>query len=31
MGIEKSQKTNKMVTQVIDNILNLENFLKMLF
>ena len=28
MGIEKSQKTNKMVTQVIDNILNLENFLK---
>jgi len=28
MGIEKSKKTNKMVTQVIDNILNLENFLK---
>ena len=27
-GNRKSQKTNKMVTQVIDNILNLENFLK---
>ena len=28
MGIGKSKKTNKMVIQVIDNILNLENFLK---
>lgn len=27
-GNRKSQKTNKKVTQVIDNILNLENFLK---
>ena len=28
MGIEKSQKTNKIVTQIINNILDLEDFSK---